>query len=288
VDGPLISGDALARLVGGTGDVDVVVADVRWYLDGRSGRAAYEAGHVPGAVFVSLDDVLAGPVGSGPGRHPLPDAGAFASAMGALGIGDDTFVVAYDDTGGATAARLWWMLHVLGHRRAAVLDGGLAAWPGPLETGAGADVARAPATFTVRPWPADALVDADGVAARAPGTVVLDARAGERYRGEVEPVDPHPGHVPGALSAPWSENLDAATGRFLPAEALRSRFAALGVVDDATEVVCYCGSGVTACHDLLALEVAGVGGKAARLYEGSWSDWSSQPSRPRATGPSPA
>ena len=277
--GPLISGDELARLLE-RGDEAVVVADVRWYLDGRSGRAAYEAGHVPGAVFVPMEGVLAGPVGSGPGRHPLPDPAVFAAAMAALGIGDETFVVAYDDAGGSVAARLWWMLRATGHA-ATVLDGGLAAWPGELETGA--SPASATATFTARPWPQAELVDADAVAAL--DGVLLDARAGERYRGEVEPIDPFAGHIPGARSAPWSENLDPSTGRFLAPDALRSRFAALGLTDG-VDVVCYCGSGVTACHDLLALEVAGIG-RRRRLYEGSWSGWCADPSRPRATGPSP-
>lgn len=278
--GPLISGDELARLLTGEGSSAVVVADVRWYLDGRSGQAAYEAGHVPGAVFVPVDGVLAAPLGRGPGRHPLPDPAVFAAAMAGLGIGDDTFVVAYDDAGGSVAARLWWMLRATGHR-AAVLDGGIAAWPGELETGAGPEPRSA--TFTTRPWPHEQLVDADAVAAF--GGVLLDARAGERYRGEVEPVDPHAGHIPGALSAPWTEQLDPATGRFLAPGGLRARFASLGVQDGA-DVVAYCGSGITACHALLALEAAGVDARA-RLYAGSWSDWCAQPSRPMATGASP-
>jgi thiosulfate/3-mercaptopyruvate sulfurtransferase len=273
VDRPLIGADELAALLR---DGAAVAADVRWYLDGRSGRAAYETGHLPGAVFVDLDTALAAPAGTGPGRHPLPTPGAFAEAMSNLGIGDDTFVVAYDDVSGSIASRLWWMLRAIGHR-AAVLDGGIDGWAGPLEVGAPTNV-RAPATFTAAPWPVDLVVDAAGASAAA---VLLDARAPDRYRGEVEPVDARAGHIPGASSAPWSGNVDQATKRLLGAEQLRTRYAALGV-EDAGEVVCYCGSGVTACHDILALEVAGLG--RARLYEGSWSDWSAQPTRPIATG----
>jgi thiosulfate/3-mercaptopyruvate sulfurtransferase len=225
--------------------------------------------------------VLAAPVGAGPGRHPLPRPEAFAQAMASLGIGDDDLVVAYDDAGGSIAARLWWMLDVTGHRTA-VLDGGLGAWTRPLESGEPRPRPRA--VFTALAWPTDRLVDADDVAdllARR-GAVVVDARAPERYRGDVEPIDPRAGHIPGARSAPWSENLRA-DGRFLSDEELRARFDALGI-DEAGTVVAYCGSGVTACHDVLALRIAGID---ARLYEGSWSDWSSDPSRPVATGDEP-
>ncbi|HEX7165958.1 MAG TPA: sulfurtransferase [Acidimicrobiales bacterium] len=274
---PLVSGEQAAAIVGQPG---VVVADVRWYLDGRSGRAAYEGGHIPGAVFVDVDRDLAGQPGDGRGRHPLPAPSAFAAAMAALGIGDDDHVVAYDDAGGSIAARLWWMLRVTG-RRASVLDGGIAAWAGRLETGRGEPRPRG--TFSARPWLARAVADADAVMAAASSrcSVVLDARAPERYRGEVEPIDARAGHIPGAASAPWSANLDPATGRFLPAPALLARYEALGVANT-SDVVCYCGSGVTACHDLLAIEVAGLG--QGRLYDGSWSAWSSDPTRPVAVG----
>lgn len=270
--GPLVEAEWLAAHLD-----DVVVADVRWYLDGRSGRAAYRAGHIPGAVFVDVDGVLAAPVGSGPGRHPLPAPAHFAAALGRLGIGDRDRVVAYDDAGGSIAARMWWMLTATGHE-AAVLDGGLGAWPGPLST---EPVERPPAALTVPPaWP-DSVVDADEVAAliASGAATVVDARAAERYRGEVEPIDPRPGHIPGARSAPWSGNLDPDTGRFRSADELRSTF------EDIGPVVAYCGSGLTACHDLLALAVAGL--PPGRLYEGSWSDWSSQPERPAALGPDP-
>lgn len=256
---------------------EVVVADVRWYLDGRSGRAAYVAGHVPGAVFVDLDGVLAAHGAPEAGRHPLPAAAAFAEGMGRLGIGDGDPVVAYDDAGGVTAARLVWMLRAIGHD-AALLDGGLQAWGGELETAA---PAVAPARFTSVPWPRDRLASIDEAADR--GNVVLDARDGERYRGESEPVDPRAGHIPGAHSLPTRENLDAA-GRFLSPAALHARFQDGGVRDGAA-TVSYCGSGVTACHALLALEHAGLG--PGRLYAGSWSQWSHAADRPAATGPDP-
>jgi thiosulfate/3-mercaptopyruvate sulfurtransferase len=252
----------------------VVLADVRWYLDGRSGRAAYDAGHLPGAVFVDLDRWLAAHAEPHAGRHPLPDPAVFAHGLGALGIGDDDVVVAYDDAGGTIAARLVWMLRVTG-REAALLDGGLAAWDGPLER---ETPARPPASFTARPWPAERLASIDDAADRR--NVVLDARQRERYRGDEEPVDPRAGHIPGARSLPCRENLDAA-GRFLPVDVLRRRFAEAGVTAGAP-VVSYCGSGVTACHNLLALEHAGLG--RGRLYAGSWSQWSANPSRPAATG----
>ncbi len=254
-----------------------VVADVRWYLDGRSGRAAYDAGHLPGAVFVDLDRDLAGSPGPAAGRHPLPDPADFARAMGRLGIGDGDRVVAYDDAGGVIAARLVWMLRATGHE-AALLDGGLAVWEGPLESDR---VDRAPATFTVRPWPADLLADIDEVA--APTSLVIDARDPDRYRGDLEPVDPRAGHIPGARSLPCRANLDS-SGRFLPVEDLVRRFAAVGVTE-ATGVISSCGSGVTACHNLLAQELAGLG--RGRLYPGSWSQWSADPGRPAATGDEP-
>ncbi len=252
----------------------VVLADVRWYLDGRSGRAAYDAGHLPGAVFVDLDRWLAAAPNPAAGRHPLPAPEVFAAGMASLGIGDDDTVLAYDDGGGVTAARLVWMLRATGHD-AALLDGGLGAHEGPLET---ETPVRPPAAFAARPWPAERLADADD--ALDPAHVVLDARAAERFRGEHEPVDPRAGHIPGARSLPAPGNLDA-TGRFLPADVLRERFVAAGVTGD-RPVVSYCGSGVNACHNLLALEVAGFA--PGRLYAGSWSQYSSDPDRPVATG----
>jgi len=252
----------------------VVLADVRWYLDGRSGRAAYDAGHLPGAVFVDLDRVLARPGSPAEGRHPLPDPAAFADRMATLGIGDGDTVIAYDDAGGVIAGRLVWMLRVTGHE-AALLDGGLGAYRGELST---EELRRAVAAFTPRAWPADLLADPDDAAAGS--FVVLDARDGSRFRGESEPVDPRAGHIPGARNLPCRDNVDA-DGRFLPVPELRKRFEAVGVTDG-TKVISYCGSGVTACHNLIALEHAGF--PAGRLYPGSWSQWSSDPERPAAVG----
>jgi thiosulfate/3-mercaptopyruvate sulfurtransferase len=260
----------------------VVVADVRWYPD-RTGREAFKAGHIPGAVFIDVDGDLAGSPGGEAGRHPLPPPESFAQAMERVGIGDDTVVVAYDDAGGSNAARLWWMLSVTGHQ-AAVLDGGIASWTGHLESGPGLEGARA--RFTPRPWPAELIADASEVNLRRrdPSSVVLDARSAERYRGEVEPIDPVAGHIPGARSAPWLGNVDVDTWRFLRAEEIRERFESLGV-DGRRTVVVHCGSGVTSCHLLLALELAGL--SPAKLYVGSWSGWIAGMSRPMAKGPEP-
>jgi thiosulfate/3-mercaptopyruvate sulfurtransferase len=262
-----------------------VLADVRWYLDGRDGRAAYESSHLPGAIWVDLDTALASH-GADPtqGRHPFPTPEAFAAAMTSLGIGDDTVVVAYDDTGGLTAGRLVVMLRMLG-RDAAVLDGGLRAWTGPVHSGWVQPV-PATASFTPAPWPAHRLVDADGVAAVADGGgTVIDARARERFTGEITAVDPRPGHIPGARNAPWNAVLGA-DGRFLPADALRAHYAGLGIDPDrqgaGDDVVAYCGSGVSACMNVLAIERAGLG--EARLYVPSWSGWSADPDRPAALG----
>ena len=270
--GPILDAGALADLSTGRGDM--VLCDVRWYLDGRSGLEAYEAGHLPGAVFVDLDVHLTAEPGPDVGRHPLPSAEAFARSLGELGIGPDNTVVAYDDAGGMSAGRLVWMLRVLG-QAAALLDGGIGAWSGPLET---RTPRRAPVDVPVRPWPDRAFVDIGEVAVGAADRVLLDARAPERYRGEVEPMDPRAGHVPGAVNAPFAANL--VDGWFRPVDELAERYRALGV-EDAADVVAYCGSGVSACHDLLAMEHAGLG--RGRLFVGSWSQWSAS-DRPIATG----
>ncbi|MCW3013758.1 MAG: putative thiosulfate sulfurtransferase [Solirubrobacterales bacterium] len=253
---------------------DVVLVDVRWYLDGRSGREAYERGHLPGAVFADLDRWLAGPGSPATGRHPLPDPAVFAQGMSQLGIADDDTVLAYDDAGGVIAARLVWMLRATGHE-AALLDGGLDAYDGPLEQ---TTPSRAPTTFTPAPWPADRLADID--AATDTSATVLDARDRNRYRGDHEPIDPRAGHIPGARNLPCRENVDG-TGRILPVAELRRRFADVGA-EDGTSVVSYCGSGVTACHTLVLLEHAGLG--HGRLYPGSWSQYSHAAARPIAVG----
>jgi thiosulfate/3-mercaptopyruvate sulfurtransferase len=256
---------------------EAVLADVRWYLDGRDGRAAYESGHLPGAVWVDLDHQLAGHgLAATEGRHPFPTPAAFAASMGALGIGDQSVVVAYDDTGGLTAGRLVVMLRMLGHD-AAVLDGGLARWPGEVDTGW---VVPRPATFTARDWPAERLADADEAATLATsGGAVIDARAHERFTGEVTQIDPRPGHIPGARSAPWSAVLADGVLRS-PAE-LREHYAALGI-GPGDDAIASCGSGVSACMNIVAMEHAGL--QPARLYVASWSGWSADPDRPTELG----
>lgn len=253
---------------------EAVLADVRWYGDGRSGRQGYERGHLPGAVFVDLDRWLAAPPSPEQGRHPLPDPEVFAEGMRRAGIGDADTVVAYDDDAGAIAARLVWMLRVTGHD-AALLDGGITAWRGPLATGV---ETRPPASFTASPWPAERLAGIDDLG----GGPLLDARPAERYRGEVEPLDARPGHVPGARSLPCRQNVDA-SGRLLPVPELRRRLAELGVDRD-SPWVSSCGSGVTACHTLLVAEQLGLA--PGRLYPGSWSQWAAT-DRPAVTGAQP-
>ncbi len=249
------------------------VADCRWYLgEPERGRRAYHEGHVPGAVYVDLERDLSAP--AGPGRHPLPDLADFADAMGRLGIGSEHTVVAYDDRGGAVAARLWWLLRHAGHASALVLDGGLAAWRAaglPLHTEAPRHpVARLDAGPGAMP-----TVDRDELRAMLGAATVIDARAPERYRGDEEPIDPVAGHVPTAVNVPYEGNLGP-DQRFRDPAALRDRYP-----DADGRTVVYCGSGVTACHDLLAMEVAGLAGGA--LYPGSWSDWSTA-GYPVATG----
>jgi thiosulfate/3-mercaptopyruvate sulfurtransferase len=270
-------------LEGRLGDPGLVVADVRWYLDpARRGRDAWRAGHVPGAVFLDVEDDLSAPGGGRGlpvGRHPWPSEEQVARVMGAAGIGPGVRVVAYDDASGSVAARLWYLLRAHGHDDVAVLDGGLPKWTAegrPLS----ADEPRvSPVAFTGRLRP-DFVVDKAGFLAAHRHRLVLDARAAERYRGEVEPIDPRAGHVPGAKSAPWTGNLTSGpVPVLLPPDALRRRYEALGAAR--AEPVVYCGSGVNACHDLLALHRAGLRGT---LYAGSWSEWSSDPSLPAAVG----
>ncbi len=265
-------------------DANLRVADLRWYLldKDKNGRDEYRRGHIPGAVFLDIDTDLASPRGQGPGRHPLPRPAAFAETMARSGIGADTHVIAYDDRGGATAARLWWLLHYFGHENVSLLDGGIVRWIAegrPLQTDV-PQVARA--KFVVRPDPTR-VVDRNTVDALRKDShgLVLDVRAPERYEGRVEPIDPRAGHVPGAKSAPIAGNLVSPDDpRFLDPDTLRARYDALGA-DGAGRVVAYCGSGVNACQAIFAMQLAGTD---ALLYEGSWSDWSSDPNAPVAVG----
>jgi thiosulfate/3-mercaptopyruvate sulfurtransferase len=268
---PLISAHELAEAL--DGPARPTLLDVRWELGGPpgSGREAYLSGHIPGAVFVDLESDLSGPPGRG-GRHPLPDARSFERAMRAAGVSGARPVVVYDSM---AAARAWWTLRYFGHPAVAVLDGGLAGWEGPLERGEPA--APAPGDFSAKPGGMPTL-DAAAAAELANSGVLLDARAPERYRGDVEPIDPVAGHIPGALNAPASENVTP-DGRFKPPHNLRDQFERAGVRDHAP-LGAYCGSGVSAATDVLALELAGFPGAA--LYVGSWSEWCRDAGRPVA------
>jgi thiosulfate/3-mercaptopyruvate sulfurtransferase len=279
---PLVSADWLALH---WDDPRTVVVDVRWYLQGKRGIDEYRAGHLPSAYFLDVDRDLSSSPGPGrPGRHPLPSAEHFAEVLAKIGVRSDSVVVAYDDAGGALAARLWWLLKYFGHDIGRVLEGGLQAWVDggrPLETTV--PTARPAPPLMLEPR-AEMVVNKAQVKAlieRREG-VVLDARAPERYEGRVEPVDARPGHIPGAKSAPFVANLTRPGGPFRPREELQRRYAALGV-GGKKPVVAYCGSGVTACHDLLALTIAGFDG--ALLYEGSWGEWAGDPALPAALGP---
>ena len=270
VDVPWLAAHPQARIV-----------DLRWSPRGPAAIELFRKGHIPGAVCADLDRDLARP--GGPGRHPFPPPEDFAALLGRLGISEDTHVVVYDDSTGSVAARLWFMLRVHGHERASVLDGGLRAWTEAGHALATGDAQVSPVPPRALRLDAARIVDRQAVAARGPGALLLDARAPERYRGEVEPIDRVPGHIPGAVNAPFSANLGP-DGRFRPAAELRALYAALGA-DSAASVIASCGSGVTACHDLLALELAGLPG--AKLYTGSWSDWSHDPHAKVATGAKP-
>jgi thiosulfate/3-mercaptopyruvate sulfurtransferase len=256
----------------------VTMLDVRWSLGGPPGRAAYAGGHLPGAVYVDLDRDLANPAGNG-GRHPLPDPERFAATMRAAGVRRYDPVVVYDQRDGSSAARAWWLLRYHGHDNVRLLDGGYDAWiasGGPVSV----EEASPPVGDFVGVPGALPVLDAAGAAAMASRGVLLDARVAERYRGDVEPVDPVAGHIPGARSAPAGDNVSA-DGRFQAPDELRTRFAALGVSGPQTEVGVYCGSGVTAAHEVLALHLVGI---EAALYPGSWSDWITDPDRPVETG----
>ncbi|MDQ6857292.1 MAG: sulfurtransferase [Candidatus Dormibacteraeota bacterium] len=263
------------------GPAPPLLLDVRWSLGGPPGLQEYRAGHLPGARFIDLDHDLAGPPGRGRGRHPLPDTAVFEAAMRGAGVSDGSAVVVYDAGGGLSAARAWWLLRHHGHRDVRLLDGGLAAW---VADGHQLDADEPPTSrgdFTAGPGTTP-LLDAAGAARLAREGVLLDARAGQRFRGENEPIDPVAGHIPGARSAPTTGNLWA-DGTFLAPDALRARFSELGASRDAA-VGAYCGSGVTAAHEVLALALAGI---PAALYAGSWSEWVSDRSRPVAVGADP-
>jgi thiosulfate/3-mercaptopyruvate sulfurtransferase len=275
---PLIGTAELAAAL--AGPHRPVLLDVRWRLGGPPGLEAYRAGHLPGAHYLDLDRELAGPPGAA-GRHPLPVGEVFAAAMSRAGVHCERDVVVYDDADGTAAARAWWLLRWFGHPRVRLLDGGYRAWREagyPVTT-------RSPATEPTDFVPAPGgmpVLDAATAALVARRGLLLDARAAERYRGEIEPIDPAAGHIPGALSAPTTDNLGS-DGRFRPVIELSVRFAALGV-RPGVEVATYCGSGVTAAHQVLALELLGL---RAALYPGSWSEWAADPTRPVATGPDP-
>lgn len=270
-----------AELAAHLGRPDWVVIDCRYSLaDPAAGEAAYARGHLPGARYAHLDRDLSAPPGPHTGRHPLPDPQRLAARLGRWGVDERTQVVVYDDAGGAFAGRLWWMLHWLGHPCAAVLDGGLQAWEragGPLTDQV---PSPEPRVFKARAeagrWLSTEAVE-EGL--RRGAIRLLDARSPERYRGEAEPIDPVAGHIPGALNRPLQLNLGP-DGRFLPPGELRRAYAELLAGTEPQAVVHMCGSGVSACHNLLAMEIAGLGG--SRLYVGSWSEWIRDPARPVA------
>lgn len=260
---------------------DWVIVDCRFDLmQPQAGHAAYLAGHLPGAVYADLNEDLSAPVTAQTGRHPLPDPQQLAERLGRWGVSNHSQVVAYDAGNGAFAVRLWWLLRWLGHNAVAVLDGGLAAWQAanlPLSPSPSAERRN---HFEARLHPALALrTEEVRLAIRAHAITLLDARAAPRYAGEVEPIDPVAGHIPGAQNLPFEGNLDA-SGRFLPVDSLRERFAPYA--SDTGLVVHMCGSGVTACHNLLAMEIAGLTG--TKLYAGSWSEWIRDPTNPVKQG----
>ena len=277
----LVSADTLRKLLGA--GQPVVLIDTGFDLaDVAAGERAWREAHVPGSLYLHLDRDLSGPKTGGNGRHPLPAREAFAATLGRCGITPQTQVVVFDRQGGMYAARLWWMLRWMGHSAAAVLDGGVPAWV----ASGGTLVTETSAASAAPPYPErpslGATISADALATRLGRARLIDARAGERFRGEVEPLDAAAGHIPGALNRFFKDNLDAASGCFKPAEQLRAEFAPLLGAAGASEVVHQCGSGVTSCHNLLAMEHAGLPGSV--LYAGSWSEWSSDPTRPVAHG----
>ena len=294
----LIDVDSLQELLG---NPRLAIIDCRFdLLNPHAGRQAYLEAHIPGARYVDLNRDLSAPVGAHTGRHPLPAPHTFAARLGSLGIGKHTQVVAYDEANGSFAARLWWMLRWLGHDAAAVLDGGFKAWTaadGESQSGESAGHAtphghsahgHSPVEHLPNhPSPSAVITTADlQLALRNPkaNTLLVDARGRERFAGQAEPIDPVAGHIPGALNHPFTANLDA-DGRFLPAADLKGRWQELLAGRHPEQVIAMCGSGVTACHNLLSLEIAGLPG--AKLYAGSWSEWIRDPQRPVARGTQP-
>ncbi|MBX3702936.1 MAG: sulfurtransferase [Steroidobacteraceae bacterium] len=276
----LISTGALA---GRLSDPDWLVADCRFELsDPTAGARAWREGHIPGAIHADLERDLSAPVTAATGRHPLPPVAQLEATFSRFGISGRTQVVAYDAGPGAYAARLWWILRWLGHDAVAVLDGGFAAWAAEGRAVTTAEPVRSPARFVARPRPQMLCAAGEIPAALAQGAVLVDVRGAERFRGEVEPLDAVAGHVPGAVNLPYLENLGP-DGRFRDATALGALWRARAGVAPGSEVICMCGSGVTACQGLLALESAGIAG--GRLYAGSWSEWIRDPTRPVARGP---
>jgi thiosulfate/3-mercaptopyruvate sulfurtransferase len=281
----LIDVESLRKLLG---EPQLAIVDCRFDLmHPDAGCQAYLRAHIPGARYADLNRDLSAPIAAHAGRHPLPAPQSFAVRLEALGIGNDTRVVAYDDANGSIAARLWWMLRWMGHGAAAVLDGGFKAWTaagGALQSGAAESAETQPGTRRFIP-----RIDADSVvgtaelerALRDPHALLVDARAQERYAGTVEPIDPVAGHIPGAVNHPFTANIDA-EGRFLPAAELKRRWRERLAGRESRNLVAMCGSGVTACHNLLSLEVAGLSG--GKLYAGSWSEWIRDPRRPTARG----
>jgi len=280
----LIGAVALRDMVGKPG---IAVIDCRFDLmNPEGGRRAYLEGHIPGARYADLNRDLSAPITAASGRHPLPTPNEFAATLARLGIGRATQVIAYDDSAGTFAARAWWMLRWVGHPAAAVLDGGLKAWVsegGALQSGEEKPLPAAEASHLSAPADATAVIGAAEIEQRLsdPAFLLIDARAGERFAGTVEPIDAVAGHIEGAVNHPFSANLGA-DGRFLPAPVLRQVWERRLAGRSPTQVAAMCGSGVTACHNLLSLEVAGLRG--AKLYAGSWSEWIRDPHRPFARG----
>jgi thiosulfate/3-mercaptopyruvate sulfurtransferase len=280
VSGLLVTAD---ELIAHIGDPDWRIFDCRHdLLNTEYGAKAYAKGHIPGALFLHLDSDLSGEKNGRTGRHPLPDSAVFAKRMGECGVGPDTQVVAYDNEGGVFAARLWWTLRWLGHDKVALLDGGLPGWRRAKQ----ALVPEVPvfAAANFQPRPRTMTVDVDFVMSKlhASEVLMLDARSPERFSGEEETIDPVGGHIPGAVNRFYFDNLDDAGCYFKPVDELRAEFDALLAGRDPAAVVQQCGSGVTACHNLLAMEIAGLSG--SKLYPGSWSEWCADPARPIATG----